>query len=159
MTRESAGGATGKFFRYLSHSFEVLGGGESLPRSGKAKVTSVRQKAMPVTLTEEEVKTLTALFEKMELKPQGDTPEQLQRWLQDRFLTATTVGVIDPEGEDDGKRECKPAATTGLVNQHFKLSVTFAGDESIKGTCKYDLWKYEVECLVKEGVCTDEVVK
>ena len=47
----------------------------------------------------------------------------------------------------------------GLANQQFKLSVTFARDESIKGTCKYELWKYEVECLVKEGVCTDEVVK
>ncbi len=113
---------------------------------------------MPVTLTDDEGKKLIALFEKMELKPQGETPEELQEWLQDRVFAATTAGAVKSEGED-GEGKSKSAATTGLGSQQFKLSVTFAGDEFIKGTCKYDLWKYEVECIVKEGLCTDEVIK
>ena len=38
------------------------------------------------------------------------------------------------------------------VQQSIKLPAIFSGVKPEKGECTYDLWKYEVDCLVKGNV-------
>ena len=38
-------------------------------------------------------------------------------------------------------------------DRQLRLSVTFSGDETAKGDCKYDLWCYEVDCLTLRIPC------
>ena len=57
------------------------------------------------------------------------------------------------------KKRGKGILETGLAHQQLKLSVTFAGDETVKVTSRYDLRRYEIGCLVKEGVYAEAVIK
>ena len=114
---------------------------------------------MSVTLTKEEETNLLALFEQMGVKPEGSTPDELQQWLQEHSAAATEEKKGKEEDEGNGKEKGEGILDTGLAHQQLKLSVTFAGDETVKGTSRYDLWRYEIGCLVKEGVYTEAVIK
>ena len=46
---------------------------------------------MPITFTKEEGTNLLALFEQMRVKPEGNTPEELQQWLQVHFAVAAVI--------------------------------------------------------------------
>ena len=114
---------------------------------------------MPVVISDEEGTNLLAMFEQMGVKPEGNTPEELHQWLQVHF--AATAEEKKGKGEDveKEKEKGKGILDTGLVHQQLKLSVTFAGDETVKGTSSYDLWRYEIGCLVREGVYAEAVIK
>ena len=101
-----------------------------------------------MALNQQQGKDLTTLLEAMGIEPEGENPEQLEQWVK-THLTAAKVQRADLE----------TGATEGLAHQQVKLSVTFAGDETAKGGCRYDLWKYEVECLVKDGAHREEVIR
>ena len=101
-----------------------------------------------MALNHQQGKDLTALLEAMGIEPEGENPKQLEQWVK-THLTATKVKKVDLE----------TGATAGLARQQVKLSVTFAGNETAKGGCHYDLWKYEVECLVKDGAHREEVIR
>ena len=101
-----------------------------------------------MALNQQQGKDLTTLLEAMGIEPEGENPEQLEHWVK-THLTAAKVQRVDLE----------TGATEGLTHQQVKLSVTFADDETAKGGCRYDLWKYEVECLVKDGAHRAEVIQ
>jgi hypothetical protein len=44
------------------------------------------------------------------------------------------------------------------TGQQLRLSVTLSGDETAKGECKYDLWRYEIDCPLKEGAHIEETI-
>ena len=104
-------------------------------------------------LTEEEGRNLGDLLRKMGLQPKGKTPDELQAWMEQSMGTATV--------EQDVEKLLTTETQTGVgrTSQQVRLSVTFSGDEDAKGECRYDLWKYEVECLVKDGVHTEETIR
>ena len=57
-----------------------------------------------------------------------------------------------PSGQAGSDNTDKHMLTT--INQSMKLSALFSGLKPGKGECTFDLWKYEVECSIKEGVCS-----
>ena len=105
-------------------------------------------------LSDEEGKKLIALFDTMDVKPEGTTPDELRDWMRSYLDTH--------DDEDEAAQQVQPAAAAvaaGHLQQQLRLSVTFSGDEAAKGDCRYDLWKYEVDCLVKEGIHSEETIR
>lgn len=109
--------------------------------------------------TDEETTQLIAAFKALGLKPKMDKPETLQQWMVD-FVKATSVGDDDGEEVDPDKPDSsseaedtleKPANTPVTVVSHPPRLSTFSGDPQAKGDTTFDLWKYEVQCLLKEA--------
>ena len=110
--------------------------------------------------TQEEIEKMMGLFTKMGAKPKGDSPEELRAWMKE------FVASQDEDDDDtrtlDGTQPLEDVTVkrrTTLDDRQLRLSVTFSGDETAKGDCKYDLWRYEVDCLVKEGTHTEETLR
>lgn len=96
----------------------------------------------------DEIEKMMDLFNQMGAKPKGDTPEQLQAWM--REYVASQGKEVEAE---------LPKAVGVVMEGRLRLSVTFSGDETTKGDCKYDLWRYEVESLIKEGTHSEETLR
>ena len=77
------------------------------------------------------------------MKPKSDTPEDLQAWM---LSYLTTQGKI-PNVEQKAK-----------ILPGFPRIATFSGDPGSKGDTSFDLWKYEVQCLLKDKLHSREAV-
>ena len=101
------------------------------------------------TMSKEEIDQLVKTLSKMKMKPKADTPEDLMKWM------SSLVGTKAPVAESStAKTEhpVHPHKETGEYHLPFKQPIrisTFSGD----GKCEtsYELWRYEVTCLMKEG--------
>ena len=89
--------------------------------------------------TSEEKSKLINAFEQLNQKPDFDDPEQLEAWLKNYGQ-----GAI-PKSQD----------SVNVFPQNPKISI-FSGES--KDT-PFDLWKFEVQCLVEEGKYSDEALK
>ena len=87
--------------------------------------------------TEQEKTKLVEAFIQLDVKPDFTDSAKLNEWLQNY-----------------GKKTDNESVT--VVAQGLKIS-TFSGDES-KDT-SFDVWKYEVNCLIEEGKYSDEDIK
>ena len=81
------------------------------------------------------------LFDQMGARPKGNTPEELHAWMKDYVASQGEAKVKTETSHDVGR---------------LRLCVTFSGDENSKGDCKYDLWRYEVDSLMKENTHSEE---
>ncbi|KAK7490430.1 hypothetical protein BaRGS_00018409 [Batillaria attramentaria] len=87
----------------------------------------------------EEEKKLLASFRELDLKPKGDSKEDLHRWLTDYATLAS------------GSVKKEPDSQPTLLMQAPRLSV-FNGRSGRKDAeATYDLWKYEVNSLLQAG--------
>ncbi|KAK7502911.1 hypothetical protein BaRGS_00005860 [Batillaria attramentaria] len=87
----------------------------------------------------EEEKKLLASFRELDLKPKGDSKEDLHRWLTDYATLAS------------GSVKKEPDSQPTLLMQAPRLSV-FNGSSGRKDAeATYDLWKYEVNSLLQAG--------
>lgn len=110
--------------------------------------------------TPEEMEKLMDLFGELGARPKADTPEELCAWMKE------FVATKDKDTANDNPEDRKVKIETSELTRRrgawshderqMRLSVTFSGDEAAKGDSKYDLWRYEVECLIKEGTHTEE---
>lgn len=98
------------------------------------------------TFTEDEVKEMTATFEAVGFKPKSETKEELE---------ASMLEYLGQAGKLPVKQETQ-APTKQVLQQPPRVS-SFSGD-SVKGDSPFDLWKYEVNCLVREGVHTHDSI-
>lgn len=94
--------------------------------------------------SEEERKKVMDLFDQMGATPEGDTPEELQAWMRNYLASQETARARTETPHEVGR---------------LRLCVTFSGDEMAKGDCKYDLWRYEMDCLVKEHTHSEETLR
>ena len=91
----------------------------------------------------EEANQLVDTFKALDVKPNPDTPEDLQAWM---LSYLTTQGKI-PNVEQKTK-----------ILPGFPRIATFSGDPGAKGDTSFDLWKYEVQCLLKDKLHSREAV-
>ncbi|XP_067664260.1 uncharacterized protein [Haliotis asinina] len=106
-------------------------------------------------LSKEELGNMVQLFKKMGMHPKDDTPEDLKAWMH---------GMSQQEGisikvEDPGTTS--PPSTshsnpTSVSYQHFPRLPLFSGEHG-KDT-EYDLWRYEVDCLLESKTYSTDVV-
>ena len=99
--------------------------------------------------------------------PQAGTEEELEEWMLAHLRTA---GKVPVETEDD--QEPPPNLGTAGVKseefvstqhtpgavQHIPRISTFSGDTDSKSDVGFDLWSYEVRCLIKEGVYSQAAI-
>ena len=141
-----------------------------------------------MSFSEEEVKSMTSLFEQMGAKPKASTPDEMNQWMLQHLKAA---GVISPEKDPKtsavgsqsdtmgASGTCKPTpADDGdsgsssfpiqpeplkpqkmlVAEDHLKFSL-FSGDATRKDESYYDVWRYEVDCVVLDKSHREESVK
>ncbi len=118
-------------------------------------------------MSEEEMQKLKGCFEEMGAKPKMDSAEDLQDWMVE-FLKAQGKLPAMKEEEDDTAETYKDATedTAQLTKATSKASghpqipriASFSGDDTSKGDTTYDLWKFEVECLVDGGLYSEAMI-
>ncbi|VDI80157.1 Hypothetical predicted protein [Mytilus galloprovincialis] len=77
-------------------------------------------------LSKDEISNIVMAFNEMDLKPCAQTPDDFKTWMEDYKDT-----------DDD------------LWNAYLPRISAFSGD--VKTGTPYDLWRYEVQCLIKTG--------
>lgn len=118
---------------------------------------------MAAEFTDNEIDLLVSHLKTLGLKPKLDTPEDLQQWMQE-YVKATTMSdeeSDDHEEEEESAKSKDPVKpvhinTLATIAQLPRVS-TFSGDSS-KTDAPFDLWKYEVKCLVAEGTYSPNVI-
>lgn len=119
--------------------------------------------------TADEGKELLALFETMEIRPTGKTPAEMRQWMKDFCKSQEEEPKkeekVDDKAEDEmGRKESATmasiavAASAASAAQQVRLP-TFSGDDPAKGEATFDLWKYDVDCLIEDGVHTTETIR
>jgi hypothetical protein len=117
---------------------------------------------MATEFTNEEVQLLVSHLKTLGIKPKLDTPEDLQQWMEDYSLaTGTSSEETEEPGEEGDGKPKEPEQpfninTLATVSQLPRIS-TFSG-ESSKTDTPFDLWKYEVGCLVAEKTYSPNVI-
>jgi len=98
------------------------------------------------------------LFEKMGARPKGKSLEQLR---QEMFTYLGATGGISsqvpsghsqdaPDAHDDGNPEVQQQSNDNSRDTKFYKLPFFSGEEA-KGEVSFDLWSYEVQCLLEAG--------
>lgn len=98
-------------------------------------------------LQQKEIDSMTEVFTEMGLKPKADTPEHFKQWLEE-FQKGAKPKVKRESTSEEGATA--GGTTSQLLEKNPRLPI-FSGDK--KGDTNFDLWKYEVQCLLKENYC------
>lgn len=101
---------------------------------------------MVTKFTEDEAHKMTAMFETIGFKPASESKEDIE---------ASMLEFLGKSGKLPSKPE-PGQATRQILQQPPKVS-NFSGDTS--KDVAFDLWVYEVKCLLKEGVHTDDSIQ
>jgi len=95
--------------------------------------------------TNEEAAQLLDCFRCLRVKPHSDTPEDLASWMKE-YVTSSGGGEV--------KVETATVTTPAIAIQQPRIS-TFTGETPVgKGDTHYDMWRYEVKCLMAEKIHT-----
>jgi len=101
-------------------------------------------------LTKEEVDSMVLAFRKMGFEPKADSTTDLKAWIQAISQQDTTS--LKTESKDDHQPTAKATDKTsmGVMYHQFPRLPFFSGEPGKDS--EYDLWKYEVDCLLESGV-------
>ncbi|KAK3097682.1 hypothetical protein FSP39_012084 [Pinctada imbricata] len=100
--------------------------------------------------SEDELQAIAAALKEMKVKPKADSASDLKQWMVD-YVTqmksdgTTPVQVKQEADTGNGKAD----GGSKVVTTHIPKISCFSGDGSKQDT-SYDLWRYEVDCLIKE---------
>ena len=100
----------------------------------------------------EESQRLIDSFQALGVKPKCDSTEDLEEWM---LAYLSNKGVVPPKVEPIVATSSQHTTTT--VTQYPKL-VPFSG-EGGKGETSYDLWKYDLQCLLEERIHSHESIR
>uniref|UniRef100_A0A8W8HMI0 Uncharacterized protein n=1 Tax=Magallana gigas TaxID=29159 RepID=A0A8W8HMI0_MAGGI len=94
------------------------------------------------TLTPDEVKNIVSALESLKMKPKADSPEDFIYWMK------TAAKLSEKTSADVAGRPVEISSAASPSPQFIKISF-FSGDS--KSDASYDVWRYEVECLLNES--------
>ena len=100
--------------------------------------------------------------EKQELVDTFNNPEQMENWMLAYLKSSGKIPDVKSE-ESNGSDEdlgspTSPPKRKSHVTQIPKIS-TFSGDSGNKHEASYELWRYEVDCMIKDQIYTSEIIK
>ena len=99
----------------------------------------------------EEGQRLIDSFQALGVKPKCDSTEDLEEWMLAYLSNKGVVPKVEPNVTTSSQH------TTTTVTQYPKL-VPFSG-EGGKGETSYDLWKYDLQCLLEERIHSHESIR
>lgn len=88
-------------------------------------------------------KNIIQALKTMKVKPKADTPEE--------FMTLMNEFV-------ENKRAGKPPTLQNMLLFLQQPKISFFSGENAKGGLAFDLWKYEVKCLIMDKSYYSDVV-
>ena len=95
--------------------------------------------------SEVETAQMVEAFKKLGVKPKSDSPEELKKWMVD-IVSSGQLGDVKP---DIGKE----------VNSYpFRHPPRLAFFSGTSKDADFDIWKYEVECLLSDKVYSSEEI-
>ncbi|KAK3085807.1 hypothetical protein FSP39_008905 [Pinctada imbricata] len=102
-------------------------------------------------LSKEELEAIAAAFKEMKVKPKADSASDLKKWMVDYVAQIKDADQTTTQPTATVKQEPSSDATSTskILSQHIPKLSCFSGDQSKQDT-SYDLWRYEVDCLVRE---------
>lgn len=108
-------------------------------------------------MTQEEIDQLVKTLSAMKVKPKADSPEDLLSWMQRMVGTKSEVQVPEhPVIKTEASSVSKVAKEDSIpYKQPIRISI-FSGDG--KGETSYELWRYEVMCLMREGHSKESIL-
>ncbi|VDI84136.1 Hypothetical predicted protein [Mytilus galloprovincialis] len=120
------------------------------------------QPASPKTPTAEMMKTFE-MFEKMGAKPKADTPEDLKNWMMEYLTSQGALKEQKPEPAPNLQPHSlvappKPVNVTKMMMNHPPKITWFSGTEPKAGDTTYELWRHEVQCLLKQNYEQDAIL-
>lgn len=92
-----------------------------------------------------EIESMSKVFTQLGIKPKADTPEQFAQWLEE-YQKGAKPKLKNETPVMEGASAL--SASSQILEKHPRLP-TFSGDK--KGETNFDLWKYEVQCLLKDN--------
>ena len=106
-------------------------------------------------LSEDELKLIASAFKEMKVKPKADTPEDFKQWMANYVAQMSDEGNVNVKTEQNATKD-QSSASTKITSHYIPKISCFSGDGSKQDTT-YDLWRYEVDCLLKEKY-SEEIV-
>lgn len=100
-------------------------------------------------MTEEEVQLLVGHFKTMKIKPKMDTLHDFETWMSEHAKVK--------DEKPDSKDHVETVYPTSAM-QHFPKITHFSGNGK-KDSTTYDVWRSEVECIIKEGHPTHAIAQ
>lgn len=113
---------------------------------------------------------LKRCFEELGAKPKTDSAEDLENWMIEYLVAQGKLPKVKQEVGKEQKQlkeqtdgggsghSAGQVATKPVGYQQLPRIATFSGEDSSKGDTTYDLWKFEVECLLEGGIYPEAVV-
>lgn len=98
-------------------------------------------------LTPEELQKLAAAFKEMGVKPKCDTPQDLKNWMK-TFCESADDREERPARQENPVGDLPPR---GMTYAHPQLRISSFSGEASKGDVAYDVWHFEIDCLLADG--------
>jgi hypothetical protein len=110
-------------------------------------------------MTDEEAVQLRKAFEQIGAKSKADTTEVLEEWMRGYLAAKGKLGELKTEEEksEEVEQPKKEPQATSTYHQTPRIS-PFSGDDNSKSDTSFDLWKFEVECLLKTKMHPEPVI-
>lgn len=116
-----------------------------------------------MSFSDEEGKQILDAFRALGVKPKASSPEELQNWMVEHFsVKGSYAEAAEHEaGSMAGGAELPEVRGVGtlMANQQWPRLPTFSGDNDSKSDATFDLWKFEVTCLLKGKLHSEEVIR
>ena len=106
-------------------------------------------------LSQYELEHLASVFKEMKVKPKADTPEDFKQWMANYVAQMSDEGNVNVKKEQNATKD-QSSASTKITSHYIPKISCFSGDGSKQDTTYY-LWRYEVDCLLKEKY-SEEIV-
>lgn len=104
-------------------------------------------------MTPQEIVNVVSALKALKMKPKADTPEEFVQWLNSMAKNTESTVKKEPPTRTLPDSSPQPRPTEfhrQPANPHYYPRIsTFSGDA--KSDATYELWKYEVECLMNES--------
>ena len=108
-------------------------------------------------LNSDEVKMMVTALKEMKVKPDLESPAAFKDWMV-KYVTGLNVKQESHDEGDESDTNNSASGNSGSVKSVFIPKIpTFSGDGSKQDT-SYELWKYQVECLLKDKYYSETVV-
>lgn len=109
--------------------------------------------------SEEEGKKILDAFKALGAKPDADSAEDLQTWMLGHLQAKGKVPTVKPEEKEKNAEHAADVVGARPVHSQWPRLSTFSGDDSSKTDVSFDLWKYEVSCLLEDKLHPEEAIR
>lgn len=99
-------------------------------------------------LSPDELNQIASVFKELNVKPKADSAQDFKQWMTQYVTQMNEEEFVNVKTEQQTEI-VKSAASGSNTSSYIPKISCFSGDGS-KNDTTYDLWRYEVDCLIKE---------